>query len=252
MKKYMTLFFILTSLLACDITETAKPTIADYSLQLISAQHISVPEPSGLTFDPTNNCLWTVSDETGQIYQLDLNGDVSQILDFVGSDLEGIAFDKLENCLWVVEEEERNLVKVSLEGHELARYGQLIPGYDNSGLEGICLDPESNIFLLKEKNPGQFIQLNPDKSVQKIIELDFAGDYSAIVAAAENNFWILSDQAESCYLYSEVNGISAQLALNIDKPEGIALDAANNDLYIVSDSENKLYHYKLINNSARL
>ena len=248
----MTLFFILTSLLACDITETAQPTIADYSLQLISAQHISVPEPSGLTFDPTNNCLWTVSDETGQIYQLDLNGDVSQILDFVGSNLEGIAFDKLEDCLWIVEEEERNLIKVSLEGKELARYGQLIPGYDNSGLEGICLDPESNIFLLKEKNPGQFIELNTDKSVKEIIDLDFADDYSGMVAADDGRFWILSDQAEAIFLWSAESGVSIQLAISIDKPEGIAFDAINSNLYIISDSENKLYHYKLINNSARL
>jgi len=252
MKKYIYLAGLLVILAACDITDKTNLTLDEYSISLISSYNISVPEPSGLSFDPTSNSLWTVSDENGKIYQLELNGDVIQSLEFQGSDLEGIAMDPIENCLWVVEEEQRNLVQISMIGNEMGRFPQLIPGYDNSGLEGVCLDAASNLFLLKEKNPGQFIQLKSDKSIKEIIELDFAGDYSGIVAADADKFWILSDQAETIFLWSAESGVNLELPVSVDKPEGIAFDSANRELYIISDSENKLYHYQLIQNSASL
>ncbi|MEA1972169.1 MAG: SdiA-regulated domain-containing protein, partial [Candidatus Cloacimonadota bacterium] len=109
MKKLLYLI-ILLYLIGCNLSESAEPNPPIYSLIYESNIEIDVPEPSGLTYDSNTNTLWTVSDHSGKIYQLDLNGNVLQILPFVGEDLEGIAYDYTNNSFWVIEEGGRNLV----------------------------------------------------------------------------------------------------------------------------------------------
>lgn len=240
-----TIFIILSIFFfffACDLNETAFDNTHSPSLMLQAEYELEVPEPSGLTCDLQTNTFWTVSDETGRIYQIDSQGNLEQILPFTGTDLEGITYDADDNCLWVVEETDRNLVKVSLEGIELERYTHLLPGNNNSGLEGICIDEAGNFFLLKEKNPGQFIELSQTFGIENIIHLDFAGDYSGIAYdAARAGFWIVSDQNETVYLWDKINGVREQYSLPITKPEGIFYLAETDLLYIVSDAEEKMY-----------
>jgi uncharacterized protein YjiK len=243
--KYLLLFLLLCLIFSCDLNEnTVQPP--QTTLKLLNAYNLDIPEPSGLTYDEFNNCLWTVSDNTNKIYQIDFTGNILQSLSFVGNDLEGICFSNTTNSLWIVEEEPRNLVNLDLEGNEIQRFQQIIPGYDNSGLEGVCINSEDNIFLVKEKRPSQLISLESNFAVSNILEIDFAGDLSGMCATINNSIWLVSDQEETLYEITPQGTIVQDFALDISKPEGVAFLETNQEFYIVSDSENKLYHYQLI------
>ncbi len=236
----MTLF-----LSGCSLHDATAPENRRSGFVLLTSAHLEVPEPSGLSLGAGRASLWTVSDQTGRVYQLDLGGKVLQKLPYVGTDLEGVAFDSIRQCLWVVEEEKRELVKLSLAGRELERH-RLLAGSDNSGLEGICVDSRGGLFALKEKNPGLFLRLNPDLTLAEKRPVNFAPDFSGICAdTARNCFWIVSDQGRELFLWSPEKGVLKSLALGFPKAEGVAVDFWRKRVYIVSDSEEKLFVYKL-------
>lgn len=238
-------FFLPVLFCKCSTSEPAAPQQQAPQLQLLATFSLNVPEPSGLSLGSEAKSLWTVSDQTNRIYRLDLSGKVLQTLAYTGIDLEGVVFDTTRKVLWVAEEQTREIVKVDLSGAELERH-RILNGQDNSGLEGICLDSSGTIFLLKEKNPGLFIELNRDFSVKQQLELGFAGDYSGICCAgAPGEFWIVSDQSQMVYRWSRKNGVSERYSLPINKAEGVAYNVTNGRLYVVSDSEAKLYVFSL-------
>jgi uncharacterized protein YjiK len=207
---------------------------------------LDILEPSGLAYCETDNTLWTVSDNTNQIYQIDMDGNILQTLAYVGQDLEGICYDYSTSTLWVVEESLNDLVNVSLQGVELQRYDIPIPTGDNSGLEAVCIGKDHTFYLMKEKNPGKFIELNDDFSIKNSLELDFADDYSGMCWDDENEvFWIVSDQSREAFLWTETTGVTENYSLNFEKAEGVALVPGTDYVYIVSDSEQTLYKYRI-------
>lgn len=226
---------------SCTTRESTAPQQSAPRLNLLASYSISVPEPSGLSMGANGQSLWTVSDQTNRVYHIDLTGRVLQTLSYTGTDLEGVAYDSTRGCLWVTEEQTRELVKLSLGGTELARH-RILGGQDNSGLEGVCLDGQGNLFVLKEKLPGLFIRLKPDFSIDAQVTLDFARDYSGLFCdTTAGRFWIVSDESRRIYLWDQQKGVQKQFDLSIPKAEGIAWDFSKNRLYVVSDSEAKLY-----------
>ena len=70
-----------------------------------------------------------------------------------------------------------------------------LEGKRNSGLEGIALDGEGNLFLLNEKKPGLLIALADDLSIRSRYELDFARDYSGLTYDHNHDaFWIIESR----------------------------------------------------------
>jgi uncharacterized protein YjiK len=232
----------------CSISEdSSEPETQPVLVQDFEVS-IDVEEPSGLTYDPNTQTLWTVNDPpNNQIYNISLSGDLLQILDFVGDDLEGVAYDNSNNTLWVAEEGNSEIVNVSLQGDELQRievpYTSSSP---NSGLEGLCIGPAGDFFLLKEKDPGIFIKFSSDFLDIQETELTFADDFSGIsYDASRAAFWIVSDESETLYLWDEINGVREQYLLDFPKAEGIVYIADTGHFYMVSDSEQKLYKFHL-------
>ena len=245
---YRLLFLLLT--ISCSLRDTATEPLNKYNLDLIAVYNINVSEPSGLTYNENTQSLWTVSDNDNKIYQLNLEGKVINVLPFVGDDLEGITYDFIRNSLWFVEEENRNLINISMEGNLISRYDHIIDGYDNSGLEGICITPDATFFIIKEKNPSLFIELNSNFTVQNSIETYFSEDLSGICYdEGRQSFWLVSDKSKKIFLWNKTEGIKLEFDLNYDKFEGIYYIEQENDIYLVNDDQNKLYYYRLINNS---
>lgn len=241
--KSLLFMLVITALLfpACDISDDIINQNQGPTFSLNSEYQLDIPEPSDLCYNPQDNSLWTVSDQTNKIYHIDITGNIIQILPFIGNDLEGIICDQTQNSLWITEETNRNLVKVSFNGDELERYDQIIPGADNNGLEGICLYNDL-LILLKEKNPGQFIKLNSQYEINEIITLDFADDYSGITYdPVRDGFWIISDQNQSIYLWDSINGVRQEFPLPYTKTEGVCLLPDGNTFMFVSDDQNLLY-----------
>ncbi len=227
--------------LGCSLSESTEPEQSAPALKQVAVYELSIPEPSGLTLQSDGQSLWTVSDQTNQVYRINLTGTVLQTLKYQGEDLEGIAYDSTEHCLWVAEEVSRELVKLDLQGNELERH-KLLSGSDNSGLEGVCIDGNHRFFALKEKRPGLFLVLNTDFTVQQKIELQFAGDYSGLWAdTVSGRFWIVSDESQMLFLWDISQGVLQQYSLPITKAEGIAVDTQKGLFYLVSDAESRLY-----------
>lgn len=239
---------MLFSLFSCDINDSATEPEDQSFLVLDSEIAIDVPEPSGLTYDPNTNTLWTVSDpDNNKIYNISLEGELLETLSFVGDDLEGTAYDSTTNTLWVADELSSEIVNVTLQGEELQRIPLSVSQYSGgSGLEGLCIGSSGKFYLVKEKDPGFFIEVSSDFSSISETELSFADDYSGIFYDdTRDGFWIVSDESEMLYLWDVTNGVREQYPLDFSKAEGIVFVAETNTFYIVSDSEEKLYTFHL-------
>jgi len=246
--KYITFVILLFVFISCSLDENITESGDSYILVLDSEIELDIVEPSGLTYDPNTQTLWTVNDPpNNQIYNIGLDGELLQTLDFVGDDLEGIAFDVSTNTLWIAEEGTSEIINISLQGEELQRIELSISQYTpGSGLEGLCLGSTGEFYLLKEKDPGLFIEISQDFSTLLETELSFADDYSGICYdSTRDGFWIVSDESEMLYLWDLTNGVREQYPLNFPKAEGVVFIAETNIFYIVSDSEQKLYTFHL-------
>lgn len=211
------------------------------TLNIIERHSLQVPEPSGLTFSFKSNFLWIVSDQSGSVYKLDYSGRVIAKFDINGNDLEAVCYNHFTNELLIAEEYLAEIVRLDTLGNIKDRK-QILNTHDNSGLEGVCVDNKGNIFVLKEKAPGLWIELNPDLTVKETIELTFAADYSDITCdTTENRFWIVSDADQKIFLWDKNDGVIEEFFIPIDNAEGIAVDNVSGRFYVVSDSRGKLY-----------
>jgi uncharacterized protein YjiK len=234
---------VAAGLTGCKGSEPAAPPLP--SLPLIGSIALDINEPSDLAIDETGTLLWTVSNDPDSVYQLDTAGKRLKTLKYAGQDLEGVAYDPATATLWVAEENQRSLVHLDLDGNVLQRHDLALTGEQNSGLEGVSFDGSGRLVVLNEKQPGMFIQLNPDVTIASKDTLTFAGDYSGITYdPGSASFWIVSDQSHRLYRWTRAGGIAQEYDLPFLKAEGVAFDPATNRVYIVSDSEKRLYVYQ--------
>lgn len=215
------------------------------ALTLLEVHVLSIAEPSDLAIDETGTILWTVTNHPEKVYQLQTDGTVVKELSYVGSDLEGVAYDPRDHTLWLAEENRREVVHVDLDGAVLATHALGLTGALNSGLEGICVNDSGTVFVLNEKEPGLFIRLKSDLSIETSTGLSFSLDYSGMCYdAGRKCFWITGDQSKKLYLWTPPNQVVSEFALPFSKPEGIAFDPLTNRIYVVSDQTNGLYVFK--------
>lgn len=196
-------------------------------------------EPSGLALTPARDGLWTVSDDTGKVFRLDLQGrlDASGSFAVPLEGLEGITLDGGGGHLVVVKEEDREdgrdepdeIIRIGIEARAIVERRRLdeLAGYDavarhfeggeeNKGLEGIAWNPDSgSFFLLKEGEPGLLLEVSADlRSLLSHRVLSWSNgfrdddrssekiDYSGLVYdASRAAFWIVSDKARRLFLY---------------------------------------------------
>jgi len=242
--KYLNLL-VGSLLVSCGLLTSAdKPA----SLALIQSVEIDVREPSGLTLDAENDFLYCVSDPPdNQIYKLDIDGNVLEILDFEGEDLEGISFDSTDGSLWVVDEMKSEYIHVDLDGDVLsrARVNYNITDVKN-GLEGICIRPdEQDVHIIKQKHEAAVIKIDMVELTQssKTFELDV--DITGICEGrGEDEFLILSAGQKKMYEWSWDEGILATYSFDVNQAEGVVYDPGSSHIYVVCDSESILYTFK--------
>ena len=226
---------------ACNKSETA--VITDNKLELISSDKINVSEASGLTINAAGSTLYTVSDNTSNIYELTTDGTVIKEYVYNGNDVEGISMVS-NNKMLLVEERTKEIVEYDLSTKNHKKHKVIYSNNDsNSGLEGIAINLNDNtIFILNEKNPGLLMRLRSDFSIIESYDLDFSSDYSGIFYDKDLNIlWILSDESKTINKCSLKGALIKSYSINVNKAEGIAV--ANNNIYIVSDSNSTLYKF---------
>ncbi len=122
---------------------------------------------------------------------------------------------------------------------------------NGGGLEGLCLGNSGEFYLLKENNPGLFIEVAANFTTIQETVLTFADDYSGIYYdTSRDAFWIISDESEKLFLWNGLDGVSLEFNLSAKKFEGIYFSEEDNKFYLVNDDQEKLFVYELIENST--
>jgi uncharacterized protein YjiK len=213
-------------------------------LELIGTFPVNIPEPSGLAMNESGTGLYTVSDNTNNIYKISLKGNVIQKFQYTGNDLEGVSLFTT-NKLLVAEERNKEIVVYDLLTNAIVKHKIDYNNSDaNSGLEGVAYNFDNGIiYALNEKDPGLLIQLRSNFSINSQTELDFAIDYSGICYDSSiKKLWIVSDQNQTINKCDLNGDLIKSYPINVIKAEGIAV--TDKEIYIISDGTAKLYIFK--------
>jgi len=248
------LLFVFTLFLACEsaIPELEEDTLKE--LELIESFQIEISDPSGLTLDISGDFLWIVSDDPGDhIYKLSFSGQILGVLSgYEGDDMEGITMNPNDGTLWIAEEKLRQIVQLTTDGEVLQVVDVPVENNNlNDGLEGIAWNPENDhVFILNEKHPRKFIELDNNFEVVRYEAIDFdspfeMADLSGMYFLQEaEEFWIVSDESEKIVVTDKNLNPLRGYQLPYDKFEGIAGDPVNDRLYLVNDRRDGFYVFK--------
>jgi uncharacterized protein YjiK len=227
----------------CDSGEDTAKTEEEFTL--VSKRTINVKEPSDLALSYDKKSLWTVSDSTGSIYRLSLNGDVEKELAIGGNDPEGIAVISSQ-VLAVVFEKKNHIVFYDTSGNKLKTVNIDLGSEIKPGLEGIAYS--SNIghyFLINEKNPSAIIELDESFNIINTTEPKLTTDLSGICYEEnENIFWVISDESKFLGRFDKSFKLLKSYTTPLAQGEGVAVDYSNKLIYMVSDKDNSFYVYK--------
>lgn len=247
------IFFVMLTASGCS-TDSASDDIRG-ELQQISVHDVDFNDPSGLTLDVSGDFLWSVSSERGgHIYRLSFEGESLAVLPYKGDDMEGITMNPNDSTLWIAEERLRQVIQFDTLGNLLQVVDVPVEEInENDGLEGISINPENNhLFVLNEKNPRAFIELNEQFDLVRYEEIDFdppfvMTDISGLFFDDSNReFWIVSDESKKIVVTDFDLNPKKYFLLDREKFEGVAVDFSSNRVYLVNDEENKLYVYELL------
>ncbi len=239
----------------CETITETEDDIKPVDPDLIEKFSLGINDPSGLTLDISGEFLWTVGDNPGDsIYKISFTGEqLGVITGYEGDDMEGITMNPNDGTLWIVEEKLRQMIQLTTEGEVLQVVDMPVEIINtNDGPEGIAWNPENNhVFLLNEKNPHRFIELDSNFEVVRSIPIDFEPpfdllDLSGLFYIQETGeLWMLSDDSKKIVVTDiELKPLRAY-TLPSDKLEGIAVDMANNRLYLVNDQKNSFSVFHL-------
>ena len=210
-------------------------------LKLKDDHRTDIDEPSDLAV--RNGKLYAVSDRHSKIYELDNDGDIEDVIEVEGTDLEAIALDD-DGRFYIGDESKATIWRLDSDGERKESF-EIETTDGNSGIEGLAFDNDGHMLVAKEKNPATIIILDADDGDEKDrVKLDFADDLSGLtwnpdddhlyaLSAVEHKLWRLDGDFDKITSWN----------LPIEEPEGLAFDGKT--LYVASDSEERLYVFEL-------
>jgi uncharacterized protein YjiK len=220
--------------------DSGKADGAAKRLRQLDRTRIELDEPSDLTI--VDGVLYTVSDAHSRVYELDLDGETTTVLDIEGRDLEALAFDDARGEFLVAGERSARIWHLRDDGE---RYDPFDVDADdgNSGIEGLAFDRDGHLYVAKEKDPARIFELDREGNVLRDDKIRFADDLSALAFdPGDGHLYALSDEEHALYRLDENRDVELAWRLPVEHPEGIAFDG---DLvYVVSDSEERLYVFE--------
>jgi len=250
------ILFLLPAVLSCVGTvDSSDDEMEENSLVFVQSYQLPINDPSGLVIDMSGDFLWTISDDPGEfIYKISFTGQVLGFLEgYLGDDMEGITMNPNDGTLWIAEEKLRKIVQVSTTGEVLQIIEIPVDATNpNDGLEGITWNPLNNhVYVVNEKNPRQFIELDTNFDVVRSVTINFDGEFTLRDLSGlfydhiRDEIWILSDESERIVITDQQLKPLRSYDLGKDKFEGIAVDLQTYRVYLVNDRDNRLYVYDL-------
>ncbi len=237
------LFFSLTiSHSKCNIKEENSPQ--SNKLLLIKITKLQFTEPSGLALAFDQKHLWSVIDNDKTVYFLDMNGKIVKSIKVDGEDLEGTTvIDDLK--IAVILERTLEVIKLDTSGKELNCAKLDLNGKLNLRIEEICFNTSKNqVYFVKEKEQGLFFHSKLHFDIISQNEIASTKDYSDICYVAQySSLWILSDEFQKVFRVYTAGKVIKEYKVNVNQPEGLAIDYKQKKLFIVSDKTGKFYEY---------
>jgi sugar lactone lactonase YvrE len=210
-------------------------------LKLEDDHRTDIDEPSDLAV--RKGKLYAVSDRHSKIYELDNDGDIEDVIEVEGTDLEGLALDE-DGHFFIADESKAKVWQLDKNGDREESF-DIDTTDGNSGIEGLTFDNDGHMLVAKEKNPATIIILDADDGDEKDrVKLDFADDLSALTWNPDDDhlYALSAVEAKLWRLDGDFDKITSW-DLPIEEPEGLAFDG--DTLYIASDSEERLYVFEL-------
>ncbi len=241
MNRYLLLIVVM--LAGCGTNKIAN---TNGDLTVLGEYLIAVPGPSGLSFSSNEQSLWTVSDNTGKIYQITFTGELQNTLNWIGDNPEGVFCDPADGSFYVVEERISSVVHLNNQGTEIERFQIDTGGSGNSGPGGIAFR-DGTFFIINEKQPAQVCQMNANWQTVVTYDIGFSDISGICWDNSRSTFWLVSDQARALFSWTPEAGVNEVYDLgDIVKAEGVVV-SPNGKVRIVSDSSSRLYVLQLEN-----
>lgn len=245
MKKLIVLLCLFSvMIISCARSEPAENVVnpnADIPLTLIAAYNTSVSEPSALAYNSKTNTLFTVSDGNSTVYEMTFTGTVLRSFVIPSSDLEGIVFSANCDTFYVAEETNRIITKYLSTGAKLYSFPfENVVTDPKHGPEGITLNTLNNhLFVLNERDPRMLVEYVNKTEISRR-QILYTSDCSDIFYdAAENCFWVLSDESAKIIKMTPGGDYIAGYSLPKLKMEGIVV--VQGKIYTINDEDGKLY-----------
>ncbi|WP_233246065.1 SdiA-regulated domain-containing protein [Coraliomargarita sinensis] len=237
--------FFLIGLTACqELSESgadARHVSTSQNITFVAAYPLDVTEPSGLSLSKDKQSLWTVSDNDGGIYRIDLQGKSLGHFSTEHKDVEGVTTIDSEHLAFI-DERARRIAIARKDGKIIREAAVPIPGSDNKGPEALSYDEDAAEFYIMQEKPGILIKLNSDLEEMARRQLKFAQDYSSIsFDSKRKRLWVLSDKSKSIHVLDRDQNLIESFSVDVDQMEGIAVDHERQLIYLISDPRSELY-----------
>src|SRR3990167_6921144 len=236
----------------------SSPVVQGAEYKLSGTFHVAVKDPSGLTYDPVHDSLWTVQDHGnglaeklmgggGGLFEIDKKGKVLKKMSLkVSNDPEGIAYRADSVTFLLAEERKREVVEIDRAGKTLRTIKVPIKwGYRdlNHGIEGVAYDPRSkSIFVANEKNPTQVMELKEDGNVVNSFEVIEVSDVSDLYYDATTDRLLVLSHENILLEFTRKGQLIKTFPIEADKAEGVTKDSRGY-LYIICEVTSTLYVY---------
>jgi uncharacterized protein YjiK len=223
--------------------ESSKADGAGFRLALVDQHRVDVAEPSDLVI--ADGRLYTVSDRHPNIYRISRKGNVKDVIEVGGTDLEALAVHPVTKQFAIGDERDDKIWFVDAQGNRDSYFEIDGIADRNSGIEGLAFDDRGHLFVAKEKRPARIYELDPTGVELARTDIRFASDLSALAwNRIDGRLYALSDVDRALYRLDKHLEADVAWRLPIENPEGIAFDGTT--LYVISDAEARLYQFAII------
>lgn len=239
--------------------------LTDYQATIQAKKISGVKNLSGLTYNPTSNTLYTITNKRPEIIELSLDGDIIRRIDAsLFKDPEGIEY--IENNTYVVADEVAqriSLIDITDTTQSIdSLKSTLSIGIEfikNKSFEGIVYNPfAKQLLIAKERNPIRLYKVegfyrdealtsSPMLTInhqESMIDNLFVTDISGLeIDKKTQHYLVLSHESKILLEVNEAGNVISSLSLNkgqhgllngIPQAEGVAIDAEGT-IYIVSE-----------------
>ena len=239
--------------------------LGDYRVQIEAQPIEGLSNLSALTFDPSRQSLFTLSNNPAQLIELDLNGRVLRQIDLQGfGDPEAVEYIE-PGVLVIADERRQSLYRLQLDETttQISAKGlpQLTLGMGrngNKGFEGLAWDAAGQrLWVAKERDPLQIFEVrgfphtqrtqsqsltinsDPERDarlfVRDLSSLDFDAPTGHLLVLSDESRLLLelSREGEPVSSLSLLRGQQG-LSRSVPQPEGLASDDQGH-LYLISE-----------------